>query len=108
MTTAARPRTVTVTADVTVWVSRGTDGTLEDAARERLARITIVESVESTEQTGFRPRAKDVYVHLSIRVTVGEPPPPDEIRLADALRDATGVVAATVIDVEREYNVKGR
>lgn len=90
---------VTVTAEVTVLVPRGTDGTLTMAARDALAAIDRVRDVHDVAHAGFRPRATDIEIDVVAELTVGEAR--DREAVAAALRDGFGVRAVTVTAVEK-------
>lgn len=91
---------VTVTAEVTVLVSRGTDGTLTIAAQNALAAIDRVRTVHDVSHAGFRPRATDIEVDVVARLTVSETGGREAV--ANALRDGFGVRAVTVTAVEAD------
>ncbi|WP_224268352.1 hypothetical protein [Haloprofundus salinisoli] len=98
---------VTVTADVTVLVSRGAGSDLSVAARDVLARADAVEAVRTVAPTGFRPRATDIAVRLTATATVAVEPdadaaPTDAAAVADALCDGFGVQSATVTAMRAE------
>lgn len=89
---------VTVTAEVTVLVPRGTDGTLTTAARDALAAIDRVRTVHDVEHAGFRPRATDIEVDVVAQLTVDEASGREAV--ATALRDGFGVRAVSVTAIE--------
>ncbi len=91
---------VTVTAELTVLVPRGTDGTLTTAARHVLTKIDSVRTVHDVAHAGFRPRATDIVVDVVAELTVTGA---DSERIATALRDGFGVrsVAVTGIETDR-------
>lgn len=86
--------TDTVTAEVTLWVPRGAAGDLEAGARDVLAKVDAVESIDEMDVTGFRPTANDIRVDLRTRLSVTAP----RSAVADALEDGFGVLDATVAD----------
>ncbi|WP_458209266.1 hypothetical protein [Haladaptatus sp. NG-SE-30] len=89
---------VTVTAEVTLLVSRGTDGDLTTAARSVLTAIDSVHTVDNVSNSGFRPRATDIEVDITAQLTVAAPTDPDTI--ADDLVDGFGVRSATVTAID--------
>lgn len=92
--------TTTVTAEATVLVPRGTDGGLGAAARDVLATVDGVHTVTDLRNRGFRPRATDVRVDVTARMTVEATPDPD--RIADRLEDGFGVRTATVTGIDEQ------
>ena len=89
---------VTVTAEVTVLVPRGTDGTLTTAARGVLTKIESVRTVHDVAHAGFRPRATDIAVDVVAELTVSEAR--DREAIAVALGNGFGVRAVTVTAIE--------
>lgn len=86
---------LTVVAEVAVLVPRGTTGDLTTAARRVLAGVDCVTTVEAITGVGFRPRATDVEVRFTARLTISASGDADAV--AERLVDGIGVRTATVI-----------
>ena len=91
---------VTVTAEVTVLVPRGTDGTLTTAARNALAAIERVRTVHDVDHAGFRPRATDIEVDIVAQLTVDEARGREAVETA--LQNGFGVRAVNVTALESD------
>ncbi len=91
---------VTVTAELTVLIPRGTDGTLTASARRVITKIEPVRTVHDVSHAGFRPRATDISVDVVAELTVTGVR--DRTAIATALRDGFGVraVAITATDAD--------
>ena len=73
---------------------RGAAGDLEAGARDVLAKVDAVESIDEMDVTGFRPTANDIRVDLSTRLRVTAP----RSAVADALEDGFAILDVTVAD----------
>lgn len=90
-------RSVSVTADLTIAVSRDADGTLAEGARARLAGTEAVRSVEAFDVTGVSPGLNDVEVDAAATVDVAVPADEDEaVAARRRMEDAFGVTVDAV------------
>lgn len=92
-------RRVGVTADLTIEVTRPTDGTLVEGARATVERSEGV-SVRTIEVTGMTPRLNDVAVEATVEAAVAVDGDDAEAAVRERLGDGFGVTAESVDGID--------
>ena len=96
---SVRTRRVGVTADLTIEVTRPTDGTLVESARATVERGEGV-SVETVEMTGMTPRLNDVAVEATVEAAVAVDGDDLETAVRERLADGFGVTVESVDGID--------
>lgn len=96
---SVRTRRVGVTADLTIEVTRPTDGTLVESARATVERGEGV-SVETVEMTGMTPRLNDVAVEATVEAAVAVDGDDPETAVRERLADGFGVTVESVDGID--------
>ena len=96
---SVQTRRVGVTADLTIEVTRPTDGTLVESARATVERGEGV-SVETVEMTGMTPRLNDVAVEATVEAAVAVDGDDPETAVRERLADDFGVTVESVDGID--------
>jgi len=96
---SVRTRRVGVTADLTIEVTRPTDGTLVESARATVERGEGV-SVETVDMTGMTPRLNDVAVEATVEAAVAVDGDDPETAVRERLADGFGVTVESVDGID--------
>jgi hypothetical protein len=90
----------TVDAIVRLRVPRGTIGDLPSGARDVLAKVDAVRSVDVGEIRDVRPTSFDIHVEVAARLDVAGDDSGDPDGLREALLDGFGIEAVDALTVD--------
>lgn len=93
--TATRPTEVSAT--VSLWVSRGEAGDLQDGVRGVLDGVDGVEDVTVHEVTDVRPTWTDIRVTADVDLRMTTEPGADDAALGEQLREGFGVTGVEAL-----------